>query len=552
DASGNWTLRSVTLQGGRYDRVFAKQIDPYGNASVNTVLDSFKVADGAVKTPTLEVATDADGFVYTRTPLLYGRADAGETVAIYAGGTKLASVVTNINGNWLYQSPALTNGSYSFTVVGETANGAASLPSAAAGFTLDGRADDPFRFTFSSFDNVSGGLADRASIEVALQETAARFQAILGGDLDLPILGRVAQLGGAKASAGAFFDPAMQQPGYQVNPILRNPSLNLDVYFAATLSDLAGRLTSNSINTLVHEVLHMLGFNRSDPRFNVHLKEIDGAIYFTGPAAMAVNGGPVRISPEDASHIEDSADVMHPSSGGGRTSAWVSDTLPLEPFSPVDIAILRDLGYVIRNTLVSRDGHTLFPGSQTTAVKGHAGIDTAVYGGSYADYKIEIGKSEATVGELRNAQNIDRLTDIERIRFSDRTIALDLEGNAGDAFRLYQAMLGRAPGAVELGYRIDQLDHGGSLTQVAREFMGDAEFKAIFGAGTDKAALVKLACERILHQTPDKAGLDYWVGQLNANLSVADFFVAMSDSDQHHATVASLIGNGIAYTPYLG
>ena len=48
----------------------------------------------------------------------------------------------------------------------------------------------------------------------------------------------------------------------------------------------------------------------------------------------------------------------------------------------------------------------------------------------------------------------------ERLTFSDANIALDIDGNAGQAHRIYKAAFDRAPDLGGLGFWINTLDNG--------------------------------------------------------------------------------------------
>ncbi|WP_422636534.1 DUF4214 domain-containing protein [Undibacterium umbellatum] len=52
----------------------------------------------------------------------------------------------------------------------------------------------------------------------------------------------------------------------------------------------------------------------------------------------------------------------------------------------------------------------------------------------------------------------------------------------------------------------------------------------------------------VLHRTPDQAGYDYWLGQLNAKVSTpASALASFSESQENKAQTADAIKNGIAY-----
>jgi len=57
-----------------------------------------------------------------------------------------------------------------------------------------------------------------------------------------------------------------------------------------------------------------------------------------------------------------------------------------------------------------------------------------------------------------NSGTPDTLVSIERIQFTDGTLALDESGNAGQAYRLYQAAFGRTPDTPGLSHNLNLLD----------------------------------------------------------------------------------------------
>jgi hypothetical protein len=142
---------------------------------------------------------------------------------------------------------------------------------------------------------------------------------------------------------------------------------------------------------------------------------------------------------------------------------------------------------------------------------------------------------------------------VERLQFSDATIAMDIVGNGGQAYRIYQAALNRAPDAGGLGYWINVLDSGVSLTSVAQGFVTSPEFVSLYGANPTNVELVTKFYSNVLHRTPDTDGLNYWLGILDSNaLSVAGVLAEFGESPENQAALVGVIGNGFVYTPLGG
>ena len=216
---------------------------------------------------------------------------------------------------------------------------------------------------------------------------------------------------------------------------------------------------------------------------------------------------------------------------------------------------------------------------------GGDGVDTSVYQGKISEYSIISSKGTdqsphiwdsrvntantpiedgvRTPGfyvrdNVSNRDDWDTLAEIERLEFETpeangaNRIALDIDGNAGQAYRLYKAAFNRSPDTAGLGYWIANLDEGMSLRIVSTAFIGSAEFQALYGVDTSNNKLIELLYNNVLSRDPDADGLNYWQGQLTAGLSHADLLVNFSESNENQENVVALIGNGIAYEQWLG
>jgi Ca2+-binding RTX toxin-like protein len=139
------------------------------------------------------------------------------------------------------------------------------------------------------------------------------------------------------------------------------------------------------------------------------------------------------------------------------------------------------------------------------------------------------------------------LQDIERISYSDGTgIALDIHGNAGQAYRLYQAAFDRAPDLGGMGYQMNALDTGLTLAQVATNFIASPEFQSKYG-NVDDAQFIALLYRNVLDRDPDAGGLQYHLNELASNQTRADVLVHFSESPENQANVIGAIADGIQY-----
>eukprot|EP01034_Spumella_vulgaris_P030114 gene30114-37276_t len=182
-------------------------------------------------------------------------------------------------------------------------------------------------------------------------------------------------------------------------------------------------------------------------------------------------------------------------------------------------------------------------------VDGGAGLDTLVYGGARGSYTVRASGKGYTVTD--GGGSVDVLTGVERVKFSDGAVALDVgvDGAAGEVFRLFRAALDRAPASGGLGFWMSALDHGTDLGALAQSFLDSAEFNARYGGYDNKQFLTQLYLNA-LHRAPDEAGLNWNVAILDAGMSRATMLLNFADSPECQAAVAGLVGNGLAYTPF--
>jgi len=175
---------------------------------------------------------------------------------------------------------------------------------------------------------------------------------------------------------------------------------------------------------------------------------------------------------------------------------------------------------------------------------GGAGIDEVIFNGNRSSYTVtkifgEWGVDSTTGG-------LDTLISIERLKFSDLTIALDIDGNAGQSYRLYQAAFNRAPDNDGLKYWIGILDSGFNLQDVSSAFLLSDEFKTMYGSNPTNSEFVTKLYSHVLHRTPDQGGYDYWVDLLDKyQINARDTLINFSESDENQLALMGTIQNGI-------
>ena len=183
-------------------------------------------------------------------------------------------------------------------------------------------------------------------------------------------------------------------------------------------------------------------------------------------------------------------------------------------------------------------------------IDGGVGFDTAQYGANRSNFTVSKSGSTVTVLDNTGALGTDTLSNIERVNFSDRVIAFDTSGDAGKAYRVYQAAFDRMPDAGGLGFWIKALESQATLQQVAQGFVNSGEFLALYGSNASPESIVTKMYNNVLHRAPEQGGFDFWVNFIKTGNPVALVLAEFSESPENIAQVIGVIQNGIEFIPF--
>lgn len=146
-----------------------------------------------------------------------------------------------------------------------------------------------------------------------------------------------------------------------------------------------------------------------------------------------------------------------------------------------------------------------------------------------------------------------RLEGYTRLEFLDKTVALDTEAVAGQAYRIYKAAFNRVPDHVGLGYWIAQMDAGMGIVEVSSRFIDSTEFQSVYGSNPSDPVFLTRVYQNTLGRDPEPLGFDWWISEMRTNpeKTRAKVLADFSESFENKTAVASLITDGIVFTPYL-
>lgn len=224
----------------------------------------------------------------------------------------------------------------------------------------------------------------------------------------------------------------------------------------------------------------------------------------------------------------------------------------LQPFAPnvrvsghdgVDSVKLRE-GNETAFGLAGNDTFAGLAGNDT--INGGQGIDAALYQGRYADYIVaRLGGRTNVNDRTQSRDGSDTLEQVERLSFTDGVLALDTDGIAGQAYRIYQAAFARTPDQGGLKFWVSQMDNGASLSNVAQGFLASAEAQAVYGTAPNAGDFVSRLYQNVLGRPGEPGGVQFWTSELNKGVSRASVLSGFSESAENVSLVGVKIVDGI-------
>lgn len=177
-------------------------------------------------------------------------------------------------------------------------------------------------------------------------------------------------------------------------------------------------------------------------------------------------------------------------------------------------------------------------------LNGGSGFDTALYASNRGNVVVD-NKGGGIFTITTKIEGTDTLQDIERITLNDGTIALDLDGAAGQTYRLYQAAFKRTPDDAGLAHNVKLMDQGLSIFDMANAFIASQEFRNTYGENVSNTQFITLLYQNVLNRAPDTAGLAGWLSRMDGGTSRKEVLFGFSESGENKALVGQAIEDGI-------
>jgi azurin len=185
-------------------------------------------------------------------------------------------------------------------------------------------------------------------------------------------------------------------------------------------------------------------------------------------------------------------------------------------------------------------------------VTGTAGVDTYTVGGASTEFTITKTDDEIALASTLSTNVTIALADHERVVFSDKAIAYDAAGRAGDVYALLSAALG-TPDVTKAytGIGIKLADAGWTNKELATALLATDVYKTDAGGVSDET-FIKHVYKNVFGTDATLAQVTtYSTWMADNKLSQADVLVAASELAAFETTIGlvGLATTGIEYTP---
>jgi hypothetical protein len=207
----------------------------------------------------------------------------------------------------------------------------------------------------------------------------------------------------------------------------------------------------------------------------------------------------------------------------------------------------------------NQDANTAPPAVQRTLAGGaprggraDAGDATEVRIAGYRDnYTITKNQTTNVVTVTSKIDNsVTTYQNPSLIKFVDKWTSFDIDGAAGQVYRLYQAAFNRTPDLPGLGFWIAANQNGRDVLGIASDFMVSAEFKTLYGDSPANLKLINAFYNNVLHRDGEKSGVDWWIAQMDSGAAKPGVLYGFSDSAENKANLQAGMQNGFDYLPF--
>lgn len=183
-------------------------------------------------------------------------------------------------------------------------------------------------------------------------------------------------------------------------------------------------------------------------------------------------------------------------------------------------------------------------------INGNSGINTVDYSGTLSNYTITQSGSSFVVQDNTGVDGMDTLTNIQRLHFTDMSVALDVNGgNAGITAEVLGVVFG-APSVsntVYAGIGLNLLDGGMNFQNLMQ-----LALNVKLGIGFTNTQEVQLLYHNLLGVAAGQSDIAYWNNTINSGRFTQASLAVMAAETSFNTININLVGlkqHGLEYTP---
>lgn len=559
-STGAWSIVSSTLSEGSHTLTVV-QTDIAGNVSpassgLTLIIDT--TPPSAPSAPVLSAASDSgtagDNITNVGTPVFTGTSDANATITLYDtnGTTVLGTATADGSGHWSITSSLLTVGTHTLTVKQTDAAGNQSVAGASLGVTIESPPAPPsttidgMEVTLEPVTLPGGGAGTQTVIPIV---TSSRVESSGNNNMaDIPLVTSgasnllLAQLpvGFGLTSTGGDSQPAGDSQERLIASIIAATP-------GHTASD-QGHLTNNGTTFLN-------GLAASTPLLVQTIVPTssssapNGALTLTGTStaqqhtALVIDTTNLTAGSQLVLNQVDFAAIVGAASVTGNTNGQIlTGDAASQRFTVVSSSDSKVFAGGGNDTLVLNLSSSTSGGNHamaavqpdTTILHGGLGDDSASFSGASSDYTIDLHNSYLVVTSKAQPTQHALVLNVESLKFSDTTIAVQADTALSSIAGLYQSVLGRQADYQGIDWWVQATKQGASLGDVAIDFISAAESQSLHAMvfNGNGAHDIELLYQGIFGRHSDAAGLAYWVDWMGHGATLADVAQSFMLSDE--------------------
>lgn len=207
----------------------------------------------------------------------------------------------------------------------------------------------------------------------------------------------------------------------------------------------------------------------------------------------------------------------------------------------------------VGSRVFANEGNDIVVAKNSSELKFYAGsgVDTVIYSNTASNYTITLTSSTAKNILPAGRTSADLLENVERIKFSDKSIAYDVSATqpAGLTVQILNAAFGKSALANKafVGIGLSLFDSNISLSDVAALAVSTGLVSA-----KDNTSFVKAVWQNVVGSAIDQGSLDAYVGMLNNGTFTQASLLAAAATTDLNKTAINLVGlaqTGIDYMP---